>query len=257
MSGEEKNRAPGFCAALDPRAKLMLLVCLSGPAVFISDIRFLAALFAASLCCAFLCRADFRKAAPFLKVTVGMLIPLFIVQCLFTRNGTPLLTIHGCEIVMWEGLEAGILMMLRILAVVTSALILTTSPSRDYLLALVQCRVPYELAFMIMTAMHFLPLLSAEARDMIGAVQMKGIDLKRIPLRKKASVYLSLMLPLLSRTLRRAEAMSCAMQMRGFRSRPQRTYMRRLTLKKKDKALLLICPLAAAAFLLWEKGLFG
>ena len=71
-----------------------------------------------------------------------------------------------------------------------------------------------ELAFMIMTAMHFLPLLSAEAADMVNAVQMKGIDLKRIPLRRKAGVYLSLMLPLLSRTLGRAEAMSCAMQMR-------------------------------------------
>ncbi len=239
--------------SLDPRAKLMLLICLSGPAVFVGDLRYMAGLFGASVLCAILCGADVRRAAPFLKATVVMLIPLFIVQCLFTRAGAPVLTIAGHAAVTDEGLKAGALMVLRILTVVISALIIATSPSRDYLLALIQCGIPYELAFMIMTAMHFLPLLSAEAADMVNAVQMKGIDLKRIPLRRKAGVYLSLMLPLLSRTLGRAEAMSCAMQMRGFRSRPQRTYMRRLILSVRDRIVIILAPLAAAAFLLWEK----
>ncbi len=241
--------------SLDPRAKLMLLICLSGPAVFVGNLRYMAGLFGVCVLCAVVCGADVRRAAPFLKATVVMLIPLFVVQCLFTREGTPVLTIAGYAAVMDEGLEAGALMVLRILTVVTSALIIATSPSRDYLLALTQCRVPYELAFMIMTAMHFLPLLSAEATDMVNAVQMKGIDLKKLPLRRKMSVYLSLMLPLLSRTLGRAEAMSCAMQMRGFRSCPQRTYMRRLTLTGRDRIVIILCPLAAAGFLLWEKGI--
>lgn len=244
----------GGRSGLDPRAKLMMLLCLSGPAVFISDLRYLTALTAMSLLCAAAMRADFKRAAPFIKVTVTMMIPLFAVQCIFTRCGEPLISLRGHVLIMSGGVYAGALMALRILTVVTSALIVTTSPSGDYLLALVQCKMPYDLAFMIMSAMHFLPLLSSEAKDRLSAVQMKGIDLKNIPLRKKASVCLSLMLPILSGTLRRAESMSCAMQMRGFRAFPRRTYMRRLVLNAKDCAVLILCPAAAILFLLWEKG---
>lgn len=239
---------------LDPRAKLMILLCLSGSAVFLSDLRYLAALTIVSVVCAVVLKADFRRAAPFIKVTVTMMIPLFAVQCIFTRCGEPLISVGDHVLVMSGGIYAGVLMVLRILTVVTSALIVTTSPPGDYLLALVQCKMPYDLAFMILSAMHFLPLLSAEAKDRFSAVQMKGIDLKKIPLRKKVSACLSLMLPILSGTLRRAEAMSCAMQMRGFRAFPRRTYMRKLLLNKRDCAVLVLCPAASVLFLLWEKG---
>lgn len=253
---EKRRNSSGKKIILDPRAKMVILICLSGPAVFTDDIFCMAALLVISVICSAVMGADVSGAAPFLKATAVMLIPLFIVQCIFVRDGNPVLSVCGFSLVMSGGIAAGVLMVLRILTVVTSAMILSTSPSRDYLLALVRCRMPYELAFMIMTAMHFLPLLSAEAADMVSAVQMKGIDLKNISVRRKLKVYLSLMLPLLSRTLERAEAMSCAMQMRGFRSRPQRTYMRSLKLMRRDCLVIVICPAAAVLFLMAEKNIF-
>jgi energy-coupling factor transporter transmembrane protein EcfT len=52
-------------------------------------------------------------------------------------------------------------------------------------------------------------------------------------------------------TLRRADEMSVAMELRGLRAMPGRTYMRRLTMNSVDIATMLIWPAAlVAAFIL-------
>ena len=60
-------------------------------------------------------------------------------------------------------------------------------------------------------------------------------------------VLLTILLPVTAGALRRAEQMSVAMEARGFRSRPQRTYMRRLRMRRTDWAWLLAPTLSILA----------
>ena len=152
----------------------------------------------------------------------------------FFRFGIPLVTD--------EGLQLGGMLSLRLLILIVSALILLNGEPRDYLLAMAQCRVPYEIAFMVMTGIHFFPILKEESLNVYYSVQLRGTEIKRAGLRRKLDVYLKISLPILVSTIVKAKAMTIAMESRCFRVLPYRTYMRRLVLTKKDILLLILFP---------------
>ncbi len=132
------------------------------------------------------------------------------------------------------------LVCLRLLIILLTALILMTSNSRDYLLAFTQMHLPYEIAFMVLVALRFIPMLKEEAQDVLCAVQMRGVKLKRTGLRNKANVYLSILIPIVAGAIRRSEQMAVAMEARAFRSSPKRTNMRRLKFSIRDLIYLVV-----------------
>lgn len=175
---------------------------------------------------------------------------LFVVQCVFVRSGDPLLTFGGVALITSGGVTTALGVALRLLIIVLVALILLTGEARDYLLALVQCRVPYEIAFMTMTAVHLLPILHSEATDVYYAVQMRGTEIKKASLLEKLRIYARISLPIVAGTVRRAEQISVAMEARAFRALPRRTFMRRLTLTPRDVVWLVAVPAISAAALI-------
>ena len=53
--------------------------------------------------------------------------------------------------------------------------------------------VPYEIAFMVLMAIRFLPVLGEEVRDALTAIQLRGVKIKEIPLGQKSrSIPISL-----------------------------------------------------------------
>jgi len=227
---------------LDPRPKMTLTICLSTLAVIWGEPAWLAALLAAT--CAMLALGGIGLRAAFTQVRglLGVLALLFAVQCIFVRRGDPLLSLAGFPLVTVDGVGVALSVTLRLVIIVFSALILLTGDARDYLLALVQCRVPYEVAFMVMTALHFLPILREETMDVYTAVQMRGTEVTKATLRDKLCVYRRIALPIVVGAIKRAEQVALAMDCRAFRSSPQRTFMRRLTLAPPDVAILIAAP---------------
>jgi energy-coupling factor transport system permease protein len=219
---------------LDPRSKMVLVICISTLAIIYHDPLKLLLLLLCNVVLLFLIVDEPHKGLqPFMKI-IPLLLLLFLVQCLFTRSGTPLLTINGFKVVTDVGLSMGLGVMLRIIIIILSAMILLSSNERDFLLALVQWKIPYEIAFMVMTGLHFLPILREEAMNVYYAVQMRGTELQKISLRQKFKIYTRMMLPIISGAICRAEQMAIAMEARAFRAYPQRSYMRKLILNKRD-----------------------
>lgn len=239
---------------LDPRSKIMMMFCLSSLAlIFTRPVVLLTILFF----CLFLLFAGGIPLSAMLsrlKPLLYLLFILFIVQCVFIRGGEPFLSLGSVILITTGGLERALSMVLRLLVLVFSAVLLVSGEVRDYLLALVYCKIPYEIAFMVMTAIHFIPLLSQDAADVFHAVQMRGEELQKIPLRKKPAIISSLLLPILASALTRIRTMSIAMEARAFRAYPQRTYWRGLELKTADKAILFLFPLCSLLVVvcLWQ-----
>lgn len=98
---------------------------------------------------------------------------------------------------------------------------------------------PYELAFMVSMAVRFLPLFHEEAVNVLTAVQLRGVELKKIPWGRKTDLYRSLFFPLVYSTLVKARQMSAAMETRAFRVYPERTYMKRLKFCFADYGVIL------------------
>jgi two-component system chemotaxis sensor kinase CheA len=77
--------------------------------------------------------------------------------------------------------------------------------------------------------LRFLPVFSEEFRDTMIAIQLRGVDLKRIPIRDKIRIYAKIIMPVAYGAADRAQKLSYAMELRAFRAMPERTS--RITLK--------------------------
>lgn len=138
--------------------------------------------------------------------------PLFVI----ISPETPFLgQLTGGLYIYREGILYGAVQGLRSAAMLSLGLLVCwTSDPRQLLQALLAWRLPPQLAFMLMTAIRFLPVLAAETGEVITALQLRSDSqsgrtavLRHLPYIAK---------PLLARCLRRAQTLALSVVSRGF-----------------------------------------
>ena len=241
---------------LDPRVKLMMLAVISTLALLSEDLLFLGFLICAVILILNRGGADLESVWNRSRVLLGMVAFLFIIQMICRRSGEVLVEAGGVNLVYSDGVQLAAMLSLRLVIFIVSAQILLEGDVRDYLLAMVQMNIPYEIAFMVMTGIHFIPILKEEALNVYYCVQLRGMEIKKASLGRKISCYKRISIPILVGAMHRAKDMSIAMEARGLRAYDKRTYMRKLRLKKTDVFLLIAFPVAfVGAFIAWN--IFG
>ncbi len=233
---------------LDPRTKIIMVICISTLAVIYQQPLHLFLLLLFTLCILLVLKVDLKNSFKQIKGMLSLFLVLLIVQSVFTNKGKTLLSIGKLNIITVGGICMGLSVVLRLLIIVTSAIILLTGTPRDFILGLVQWKIPYEIAFMVMVGLHFIPIFREETQNVYNAVQMRGTELEKISLVEKIKVYPTIFIPIISGAILRAQQMAVAMETRAFRVYPQRTYMRQLVLSKTDYIL-------QVAFILMTVGL--
>ncbi len=227
---------------LDPRTKLIIALCITTLAIIYNTAGALLLLLVATVGILFLFGIDLRQVAISLKPYFYLLLVLFLAQCIFTPGGEVLLAIGPVRLLGSKGLLLGISVVLRLLVVIAAAILLTTGNSRDFITGLVQWKVPYEIAFMVSVTIRFLPIFRDEFINVVTAVQLRGVELKQVPWGKKVNLFRHLFFPVVYGAILKAQQLSVAMEARGFRAYPQRTYLRQLYLNRWDYGLMLACP---------------
>lgn len=247
MTREEKTSPSN---PLDPRAKLFIVAVMSSMAVFIKDHFVLLGILIATSLMLFVFGVGmgfiWKKARAFIAVVIFVAL----VQSVFGKGGKVLLSIGSLGIVTEGGLSMAIEFMLRILIIITSALLLTTSNSRDIIQGLIQWKLPYEIAFMAVLGLRFLPVFGEEFKDAKIAMELRGVDIKKLKLKKKLEVYAGLMQPVVAGALLRARGLSLSMEMRGFRAFDKRISYRELKLKPIDYLIMAATGIAALAVII-------
>ena len=61
-------------------------------------------------------------------------------------------------------------------------------------------------------------MLRDEIRDSLTAIQLRGVDIKNIPIKERINLYSYIFTPILVETILKAERLSTAIEMRGFRA---------------------------------------
>jgi len=227
---------------LDPRTKLIIVLCITTLAIVYNSPGTLFLLLAATTGLLILFGINLKQVIVYLKPYFLLLLVLFLAQCIFTPGGEVLLTVGSVRLLESRGLVLGASVILRLLVVIAAAVLLTTSNSRDFITGLVQWKVPYEIAFMVSVAIRFLPVFRDEFVDVVTAVQLRGVELKQVPWGKKIYLFRHLFFPVVYGTVLKAQQLSVAMEARGFRAYPRRTYLRQLYLTRLDYCLMLACP---------------
>ena len=119
---------------------------------------------------------------------------------------------------------------------------------RALIQAMVQLKLPYEIAYMVSIGVRFLPQLAEQFRDSLTALQLRGVVVEELKLRKRLTLYTYLLLPAIVSGMQQAKELSMSMEMRAFRAMSARTSYFRLSLTTKDVFLLLGVLILAAVF---------
>jgi energy-coupling factor transport system permease protein len=225
---------------IDPRAKLVAVVVISTLAILIQDAGFLIGLGLFTLLCIMYFKADFTPLYKRLWRLMPLFVGLLIIQSIFSPSGSVLVSAAGIRLITSGGLIKGVTVILRLFIIIGSAIMLTTSPVDDIILALVKIKIPYEIAFMVLLAVRFLPILMEELSDALTAIQLRGIEIEKIPLGKKLQVYTYILMPVVAGAIIRAKKVAIAMEARAFRAYPRRTYIKDLTLTWRDYAVITV-----------------
>lgn len=225
---------------LDPRSKLVLVLCLSTLGVLIQDIRVLTAVLSVSMVLSVAAGSRLFALVKKFRRILWLFVAIAIIQSIFSPSGRVLVNLGGIKLITVGGLYKGVAMVLRMSIVMVSATIMATSNYREIVQGLVQWRIPYEIAFMVSVAIRFLPLLTEEIKNVVTAVQLRGIELDKIPVRQRLKVYSYLIMPVVSGAVIKSRELATAMETRAFRAYPKRTSYMLLTMQRADYAVIII-----------------
>lgn len=145
-----------------------------------------------------------------------------------------------------EGLYHGIIQSLRFnTTLVIGCYIVWTTQPRDLLLALSQLRVPGALAFMVTTALHFIPVIASEAAAVLRSQRLRGFRYLRFNLFASARGIINSFRPILAGNIRHATNLGESVESRGFspETATQRTSLRTSVLGGLDYSLLVVLSL--------------
>ena len=241
---------------LDPRTKIILLMICGCLVIMLDSAVSLSGCFFASIGLIVLSFPSWRQIRLLVLflffVTWGLIYSQAIFYNEFPR--TVLFTLVGSDVpfigkvtggvrVYREGLLYGAIQSLRFNTTLTiGCFIIWTTQSRDLLLAFVKLRVPYNLAFMVTTALHYIPLIGTEAATVIRSQRLRGFRYLQFNVLQVIRGILNSFRPILTNNIRRATHLGEAVESRAFSPEiveNQRTSLRVLKMQPQDLILIM------------------
>ena len=137
-------------------------------------------------------------------------------------------------------LESAYVTGLRMLAMtIVFIILLTTTRLQDLTASLVkQVKIPYEYAFMFTAALRFVPDFIAESKTVQEAQACRGLSTKGNVF-KKMIHYMSVVQPLMLKSLGRSETMALSLELRGFGNHDH-SFMSNVHPKGKDYMVIFL-----------------
>ncbi|HEX4130768.1 MAG TPA: ATP-binding cassette domain-containing protein [Pirellulales bacterium] len=215
----------GALERLDARVKIVYLLALSLVSVTVDSARALLIVGAIGMAPVFALRCGWRARALVVGAIAATIWGAVLSQAMFYsfEPRTPWMTIAG--VTLWrEGARYGLLQSMRLVATTASgiAVCLSTSPER-LLAAMTRLGSPATLAFLVTTAMRFLPTMADEWLAIRLAHRLRGYRFR--PWKLAAwCIEAGMFAPLVAAALRRATTLAVSVTTRGLDPRAPRTY---------------------------------
>jgi len=180
---------------------------------------------------------QFFKSMRRLKNMFKIVVFIVVMQSVFTDGHQIIVQVYGIKMLTLEGLLLGLNFLFRLLVIISSGSILANTDTRLLVEALMHFKLPFEIAFMVLMGIRFIPLYVEEFRDTTTAIQLRGVNIKKTKVKDKLEIYMSILLPVLVNTLESARTMSLAIESKGFGLTTKRTSVIELVKSKRDYML--------------------
>lgn len=191
----------------------------------------------------FIAGIEMKRLGIILKILLGTYLFLIILQGFTYRFGDTVLFQLGVLMIgprnyaayTLEGFLWGTLIFMRVLAVVFSLPILTmTTPMTKIAANMGQMKIPYQFTLIFVTGIRFVPLVFQTWNNVMQAQKLRGRDIDKLPVYKKAGVYTSALTPVLLYLLKLSTTLQTALECRAFGSPTTRTYLEETKLRATD-----------------------
>lgn len=242
-----------FFHRMDGAVKLVLLLVWTAVTFLFLDLRIFVVLLVVGISMLLVARIPIKR----MKFLFWMLTLFTLMNSIFillitprfgstlTGSNTPLIPI-GYDTINVETLFYVLTLSLKYLTLcpITLLFIFTTHPSR-FAASLNKLGVPYKMAYAVSIAFRYIPDLSQEFRHILNAMQMRGLGISRGDgnLKQRMRNLSLVVVPLLQSSLQHIESVSDAMDLRGFGTKPKRTWYMGTVASRSDKIVVLLCVL--------------
>ncbi|MBN1949466.1 MAG: hypothetical protein JW784_06955, partial [Candidatus Cloacimonetes bacterium] len=173
-----------------------------------------------------------------LRHVFRLIVVLLVVQVIFRTDGN-LLWQAGPVRITDVGLNYGLTTSLRFLLILLVAGLLFDISFHEYLLAFQSWKFPFEISFLVATVIHFIPIYTRQFQRSLETLRLREIEIAELPLRRRGQAYLTIIFPVLARSLAEIKFRAISLEMRGFRLYPQRSSLFRKKLAWFDYAIQL------------------
>ncbi|MEQ9715689.1 MAG: energy-coupling factor transporter transmembrane component T family protein [Candidatus Asgardarchaeia archaeon] len=231
---------------LDVRTKLGMVLLHTAAAIVIWDIRMLAILLVLGFLWLFLAKIDWHEIKkPFTALLVLLILVTILTNMFYPTIATKtphILFSWGPIVIAYESIIYSLTVTCRYLSIfpLATLFILTTDPSK-LTIALSKLKVPYKLAFSVNIALRYLPTLIVDYQIITNAQKARGFELEKLTggFISKVKRTAPIMVPMLLLSIKRAEQVADAMDLRAFGAYKKRTWLYDVKMKYSDYAMLL------------------
>ncbi len=207
----------------DPRVKLLGILLTTSMSILFKDWLYLLGIAVFSFVLMLLFGANYKFLFNKLKRFINILIGVCVIQIIFVRSGEPLLSYGEFVIIYTDGFLRGVTMGLRFFTLISSAAIMESENSRRVIASLSKLHVPYTFSFMIMLTLRFIPFFMESFTDAMVSIQLRGIEVEKIPFGKRIKLYGYLLSPVVADAVIKSQDLAMAMEARGFGAMKKRT----------------------------------
>lgn len=223
---------------IDPRVKIVGVALLTGFIVVEHRMLQQVLLGLLSMGFAIYVGADLLGILRKLKRFLALFFTLIIIQSFFRSGGNPLITVFGIRLITDQGLYMAVSYVIRMFVIVASGAVIATSSMRITLQGLAQLRLPYVLGLMTSIGIRFLPILGEEIQNAYTSMTLRGIDVRKLPIRQRIDIIGRLFVPIVYSALHRAREIAESIEMRGYVVGAKRTSYFNLKMVGKDYVIL-------------------
>ncbi|MCL2195649.1 MAG: energy-coupling factor transporter transmembrane protein EcfT [Oscillospiraceae bacterium] len=224
---------------LDPRVTILFVLLLSSFAVVFRNPWHMLPVLVSAISAVLLARAPLLK---LLRRLRGIWLMLVFVTLLQTLAAQDWLT----------GLLIAATVLQRLVILLLGGALLAGYAGHVLVQALLQLRMPYQLAFMLSIGLRFVPLFGESFRDSLNAMELRGVDLRKLKFRTRVKIYTWLLMPTVASGVHQARKLAMAMELRGFGAHDRRTAYAPLRMRWTDWLGFALVLLWAAGIILWR-----
>ncbi|ACK65806.1 cobalt transport protein [Rippkaea orientalis PCC 8801] len=138
-----------------------------------------------------------------------------------------------------EGILYGLNIILKTLTMIlVIPLAIFTTDINQMIVGMVRLKIPYKIVFIFSSTLRFFPLLLDEIEAIIQAQKLRGLNLEKMGLIRKAKVYSTVAVPLILNAMTKSQKLEIVLQSKAFSGSSNRTYLHQSILTQLDYVMI-------------------